>query len=248
VNARFHAPQARSTGEEIVLSDEEARHLTRVLRLGAGDAVRVFDGSGHEFAARVTSVVRDTVRVRLEEACPAAREASVAITLAQAVLKGDRMDDVVRDAVMTGVAAMQPIVTTRTEVSMAALARGGRRARWERVAISSAKQCGRAVVPPVREPMDFDAFVSGLAATAAHVPIMLVEPSAGGDVVSLSALSPTAPAAATVLVGPEGGWTGDEIAAAAPVCKLLSLGGRTIRADAMALVAVAALFSRWGEY
>jgi len=248
VNARFHAPDARSAGEEIALPGEEARHLTRVLRLGVGDAVRVFDGRGHEFAASVTSVARDAVRVRLEEACPAAREATVAITLAQAVLKGDRMDDVVRDAVMMGVAAIQPIVTTRTEVSIAALARGRRRERWERVAIASAKQCGRAVVPPVHEPVTFDALVSRLAATEAVVPIMLVEPSAGGEVVSLSALSPTPPTAATALVGPEGGWTEEEIAAAAPVCRLVSLGGRTLRADAMALVAIAALFSRWGEY
>jgi 16S rRNA (uracil1498-N3)-methyltransferase len=248
VNARFHAPDARVPGEELELPADEARHLTRVLRLGVGALVRVFDGSGHEFTARVTRVERDAVRVRLEEACPAAREASVAITLAQAVLKGDRMDDVVRDAVMMGVAAVQPIVTTRAEVSLVALARGGRRVRWERVAISSAKQCGRAVVPPVHEPVDFDAFLSALAATAADVPIMLVEPSAAGEVVSLSALSPTPPAAATVLVGPEGGWTEEEMASAASACRLVSLGGRTIRADAMAIVAMAALFSRWGEY
>jgi 16S rRNA (uracil1498-N3)-methyltransferase len=248
VNVRFHVPGARATGEEIALPDEEARHLTRVLRLGVGAGVRVFDGQGHEFVARVTSVERDAARVRLEEACPAAQEASVAITLAQAVLKGDGMDDVVRDAVMMGVAAIQPIVTTRTEVSMAALARAHRRERWERVGVASAKQCGRAVVPPVHEPVTFDAFVSGLAARESNAPIMLVEPSAAGAVVTLSGLPSTPPQDATVLVGPEGGWTGAEIAAAAPACRLVTLGGRTLRADAMALVALAALFSRWGEY
>ena len=248
MNARFHAPDARAPGEEIALPAEEGRHLTRVLRLDVGDDVRVFDGRGHEFAARVTQVERDSVRVRLEEACQAAREASVAVSLAQAVLKGDRMDDVVRDAVMMGVAAIQPIVTTRTEVSLATLARGARRERWERVAIASAKQCGRAMVPPVREPVALDAFLSSLAAARDGLVLMLVEPSAGEAAVPLSSLEPEPPREATLLVGPEGGWTAEEIAAVAPVCRLVSLGGRTLRADTMALVAMAALFSRWGEY
>jgi 16S rRNA (uracil1498-N3)-methyltransferase len=77
---------------------------------------------------------------------------------------------------------------------------------------------------------------------------MLVARSAPGEVVGVSALTPTPPAAATVLVGPEGGWTEEEMASAASACRLVSLGGRTIRADAMAIVAMAALFSRWGEY
>jgi len=248
VNARFHAPDARAAGEEIALPEEEARHLARVLRLGAGTVVRVFDGRGHEFTALVTSAERDAVRVRLGEPCAAAPEAHVSITLVQAVLKGDGMEDVVRDAVMLGVAAIQPIVTTRTEVSMATLARGHRRERWERVAVASAKQCGRAVVPDVHEPESLEDFLSRRTATAGEPSLMLVEPSAGGAVVSLSGLPESPPPAATLIVGPEGGWTEDEIAAAARACTLLSLGGRTIRANAMGLVALAALFARWGEY
>jgi len=248
VNARFHAPDARAAGEEIALPEEEARHLARVLRLGAGNVVRVFDGRGHEFAALVTSVERDAVRVRLGEPCAAAPEAHVPIALVQAVLKGDGMEDVVRDAVMMGVAAIQPIVTTRTEVSMETLSRGRRRERWERVAIASAKQCGRAVVPDVHEPASFEDVISRLASTAAEPRLMLVEPSAGGAVVSLAELSARAPASATCIVGPEGGWTEQEVEAAVRSCTPLSLGGRTIRADAMAIVAIAALFARWGEY
>ena len=88
-----------------------------------------------------------------------ARNRASPLTLAQAVLKGDKMDDVVRDAVMMGVAAIQPIVTARSEVTRAALERGHRRERWQRVAVSSAKQCGRAVVPAVLEPVAFSTTV-----------------------------------------------------------------------------------------
>ena len=78
------------------------------------------------------------------------------LTLVASVLKGDKMDDVVRDAVMLGVAAIQPVVSERSETSMAAMARSGRVARWQRIAVSSAKQCGRAVVPPIHPAMPLE--------------------------------------------------------------------------------------------
>jgi 16S rRNA (uracil1498-N3)-methyltransferase len=173
----------------------------------------------------------------------------MAITLAHAVLKGDKMDDVVRDAVMIGAAAIQPIVTTRTEVALSALARGGRRDRWSRVAVSSAKQCGRAVVPPVGEAISFDALVDALRQLSLPQPaLMLVEPSVESEVLSLADLEPASPREATVVIGPEGGWTPREIEQASSVCRLVRLGGRTLRADAMAIVAMTALFAKWGEF
>ena len=77
---------------------------------------------------------------------------------------------------------------------------------------------------------------------------MLVEPGASPDALALGDLDMPVPSEASVLVGPEGGWTADEIAAAAGPCRLVTLGGRTLRADAMATVAVAALFAKWGVY
>ncbi len=117
MNARFHAPDAKTPGEVVPLPDDEAEHLTRVLRLKPGDAVRVFNGRGGEFDAVVEQAGKNGVLVRVGNAQRPAPEARVAITLAQAVLKGDKMDDVVRDAVMLGVAAIQPIVTEHAEVT-----------------------------------------------------------------------------------------------------------------------------------
>jgi 16S rRNA (uracil1498-N3)-methyltransferase len=249
VNARFYAPDVQATGDVAALPDEEAQHLTQVLRLKAGDAVRVFNGRGGEFEAVVDSAGRQGVAVHVGAAREAAREPLVALTLAQAVLKGNKMDDVVRDAVMIGVAAIQPIITVRTEVTRAALGRGGRTERWQRVAVSSAKQCGRAVVPAIREPLSFEILVQAIA--AARLPgraLMLVEPTASAQALALRDLDLTPPREATLVIGPEGGWTADEIHAAAGACRLLTLGGRIIRADAMGPIAIAALFARWGEY
>jgi 16S rRNA (uracil1498-N3)-methyltransferase len=252
IQPRFHAPAARAAGDVVALPDDEAQHLTRVLRLSPGDAVRVFDGRGHEFDALVQDPVasgfsRKEVVVRLTAARAAAPEPGVALMLAQAVLKGDKMDDVVRDAVMLGVTAIQPIVTARTEVSLASLARGRKHERWQRIAVSSAKQCGRAVVPTVAEPLAFDELLERVRTLAVPPALMCVEPVAAGEATAaLSELDPQPPHEATLLVGPEGGWAPSELEAA-DVCRKLTLGGRTIRADAMPVVAIAALFARWGE-
>ena len=238
---RFFAPSASAPGDLVTLPDDEAEHLTRVLRLAPGDRVRVFDGRGAEFESVVEAADKSGVRVRIGAPIASAPEARVAVTLAQAVLKGDKMDAVVRDAVMIGVAEIQPIVSARTESSTAALERGRRRERWERIAVSSAKQCGRAVVPPILEP-------KRLEDVALPSPVfVLVEPGAASGL-SLGESEMPAAGRASVLIGPEGGWTSEELDHAATIGRLLTLGGRTLRADAMALVALAALFARWREY
>ena len=249
MNARFYAPTAGAPDEIVELPEEEVQHLTRVLRLKPGDAVRVFNGRGDEFDGVVEEISKAVVRIKLGAPRGAAQEAGVSITLAQAVLKGDRMDDVVRDAVMMGVAAIQPVITTRAEVSRAALERGHRRDRWERIAISSAKQSGRAVVPVVLPPCDFGELTPALTAMRLPNPaLMLVEPGASPDVVALSEMDAAVPKEATILVGPEGGWTPDEIERGSDACRLVTLGGRTLRADAMAIVALAALYAKWKEF
>jgi 16S rRNA (uracil1498-N3)-methyltransferase len=249
VTARFYSPLVNAPGDLVTLPEDEGQHLTRVLRMGAGDLVRVFNGRGGEFESVVEALAKDGVRVRVGEPRASAPEPRLAITLAQAVLKGDKMDDVVRDAVMIGATSIQPIVTSRIEVNTEALERGHRRERWERVAVSSAKQCGRAVVPHVLEPVSLESLTQTLLGSWLAGPsLMLVEPGASKTAVALGELDVEPPKAATVVVGPEGGWTPEEIEAAQTVCRLVTLGGRTLRADAMALVALAALYARWGEF
>ena len=249
MHARFYAPQAHATGDVVALPDDEAEHLTRVLRLSRGDQVVVFNGRGQAFEATVQRAGKGTAELLLGPACEAASEPRVAITLVQAVLKGDKMDDVVRDAVMIGVAAIQPVITTRSEVTHVSITRGKRRERWERIAVSSAKQCGRAVVPPILEPEPFDSIVALAEERQLPDPVlMLVEPQADANAVSLGELAGERPRDASLLIGPEGGWTAAEIATGVERWHLVTLGSRTIRGDAMALVSVAALFAKWNEY
>lgn len=241
---RFYVPDFPSGGE-VQLPEDEAQHLARVLRLSSGDTVAVFDGKGHEALAQVASIAGRRVRVSILEARSPASEAAVAITLAQALLKSDKMDRVIRDAVMLGVASIQPFVSRRTDVPKAALKTGARQDRWDRTVISSVKQCGRAVVPPVLEAVEFQAL---LAATSRRVRLMFVEPGAGDDVADMSSLEGRQPSEATVLIGPEGGWDPQEIKdAAAGGVTLVTFGSRVLRADAAGAIAVAVLRYLWRD-
>lgn len=243
---RFFAPALDAGDESVTLPRDEAEHLTRVLRLSAGDIVAVFDGRGHEFLARITSAARRDARLQLVSRLEAAAEPAVSITLVPAVLKTDKMDDLVRDAVMLGVSAVQPIVTARAETTVAAIVRGARVDRWRRIALASVKQCGRAVLPEIRTPLTFE---NWLADPRPDLTVMLVEPSAAADGETLSQLRgrPT-PSEAAVLVGPEGGWTEAEWRAAADRgIQLVTLGRRTLRADAVPIAALSVLQFLWGD-
>ena len=240
---RFLADSIDVASSTARLSADEARHLSQVLRLDSGDEIAVFDGAGREFLARVDEVDRNGATLRLLEPIEPAAEPAVRLTLAQAYLKGEKMDDVVRDATMMGVSVIAPLITEHT------VRHPRTHDRWKKIAVSSAKQCGRAVVPTILEPQPFDALPEAIAAMRLPGPaLMLVEPAASAESLSLGDLDQAPPREVTLVIGPEGGWTTEEIEAAAGPCRLLTLGGRTIRADAMATVAIAALFARWGEY
>jgi 16S rRNA (uracil1498-N3)-methyltransferase len=249
VNARFYAPDAHESGDVVALPADEAEHITRVLRLKTGDALRVFNGRGREFHATVAQADKRGVCVRLASLARPAPEPRVAMTLAQSVLKGDKMDDVVRDATMMGAAEIQPIITARTEVTRASVVRGRRRQRWERIAISSAKQCGRATVPRILDAIEFEELIDALGRMLLPLPgLMLVEPSASAETTPASELDLSPQRGATVLIGPEGGWTPAEIDRGASVCRLITVGPRTLRADVMCVVALSAFFTMWREF
>ncbi|HUR32256.1 MAG TPA: 16S rRNA (uracil(1498)-N(3))-methyltransferase [Vicinamibacterales bacterium] len=240
---RFFAPALDPGDDTVDLPRDEAEHLTRVLRLGIGDTVSVFNGRGHEFLARIVSAARRDARVQLLSRVEPAPESAIPFTLVQAVLKGDKMDDVVRDATMLGVSAVQPVITRRTESTVAAVLRGARVERWQRIALASVKQCRRAVLPEMLTPLTFDTWLDE---PPGDLRLMFVEPGLAGAR-PLTALRETAaPLSAALVVGPEGGWDPAECSAAsARGLQLVSLGGRTLRADAVPVAALSVLQFLW---
>jgi len=241
---RFFVAELDARSGRATLSREESHHLRHVMRLAPGADVRVFDGRGGEWQARVAAIDRDGVSVDLGAPVAAAAESASRIVVAQAVLKGDRMDAIVRDATMMGAAAVQPMRTSHTAVPARSLG-GSTAERWRRIAIASAKQCGRAVVPEVRPVAAFADVVSG---TDVGARILLTEPRAEALATArVDTLREVARASgAIVAIGPEGGWSVDEIATAVDAgFTCWSLGSLTLRADAMAVAALAVLRYAW---
>ena len=239
---RFYAPDLDPESGSARLSPDEAHHLTRVLRLVAGDMVTVFDGRGIEWRARIARASRETATLILVDPVTA-RVPAVAITLAQAIIKGEGMEEVVRDSTMIGVAAIQPVISDRTTVKRRALAPAYE--RWRRIALSSAKQCGTAWLPEIFEPVEFKEWLPSSLQPHSY---LLIEPGAvQNPATSVRQLAMAgAPASALLLVGPEGGWTESERDAAVGAGAIpLSLGPLTLRANAVALAAGAALISVW---
>lgn len=240
---RFFIPSLDPGDEAAVLPKEEAEHATRVLRLGAGDAIAVFDGRGNEFLAEIVAAPgKRDVRVRLQSRIEPPPEPAVPLTLVQAILKGDKMDDVVRDAVMLGVAAVQPVVTARSETTVAAAR--SRIDRWRRVSLASTKQSRRATLPDIHTPLTLDTYLDE---PVPALRLMLVEPGGAFETESLSKLrNDRPPADAAVLIGPEGGWTEAECTVARlKGCRLMTLGARTLRADAVPVAVVSILQFLW---
>jgi 16S rRNA (uracil1498-N3)-methyltransferase len=241
--ARFYVPDLDPARGVAHLPADEAHHLVKVLRLETGAIVGVFDGRGCEWRARVVTADRNGVEVSLLE--PVSMRAPVTdLTLVQAVLKGQAMDDVIRDCTMVGVTAIQPVLTARTTVKTSAMQAA--RDRWRRVALASAKQCGAARLPQIDDVVSFGDWIDGSPVQPAFI---LVEPSVGAAALTMRRVaSQPVPARATLVVGPEGGWTEEERDRAVSCgCSPLSLGPLILRADAVPLAAAAALLAIWGE-
>jgi 16S rRNA (uracil1498-N3)-methyltransferase len=241
---RFFVPGLDAALRIIALPHEEAHHVRHVLRLGAGAGIAVFDGRGGEWAGRIISAdKRAGVTVELAGRITPAAEPPVRVTLGIGLLKGDQMDAVIRDATMLGVAEIAPVESERVTVPSRGRHSAAAAARWQRVAVASAKQCGRAVVPAITpvEPL-----AALLARSTAERRLMCVEPAhAGARPVALEALA--RPSTALALVGPEGGWSAEEIASAVRRdVGLVHLGPRTLRAETAPTVLLSALWTRWG--
>lgn len=243
---RFFAPGLERAGTSIVLDADESHHLSHVMRIAAGASVEVFNGRGLTRRGTVSIVAKRAVTIEPVQEAVEPRDGGVALTLAMAWLRADHMDAVVRDATMLGIRALQPLMTDRTTARIPRRDAPDIEARWTRLAIGSLKQCGGDWLPEWRPSMTLREWLER--EPRDHIRLLLVEPDAeSADVVrDVDAHALRAQAGATLVVGPEGGWTRDEVRlATAHGCLPWSLGPRVLRADAVPIAAVSALRYAW---
>lgn len=245
---RFYAPRIAfaADSDTITLSADEARHARDVLRLGRGDEVFVFDGEGREYRCNITDIASRSMTLTVaEEAQPAKPESPLNLTLAVALLKGEKFDLVVQKATELGVTTLVPLINTRADVRIREPQDAARKVeRWQRIALESAKQCGRARLMQVNPPANLDEIFRAI--TGVHMKLMFTERDGG----SLDlAFATTADLKSVVaMVGSEGGWTDEEITQAREYgWELVTLGGRILRAETAAIAAVTLLQHRFGD-
>lgn len=232
MSERFYTESPIDT-DRATLADAEAHHLLHVMRLKVGDPVTVFDGGGAEFDARVALLGRRHVELEVTARREVDREAPAPLRLAVALPKGDRQKWLVEKLTELGVTSLTPLATER---SVAAPTPGGLD-KLRRVVVEASKQCGRNRLMRIDEPLGWDAFL-GASSDGAAGGKLIAHPGGGG---------PTSRGAGPVLVavGPEGGFTDDEVAAAERAgFTRLGLGAAILRVETAA-VAAATLAGAW---
>lgn len=247
---RFYAPPSAFTPgfDGVILASDEARHLRDVLRLKPGDEVYVFDGAGKEFRCRVEESRHDTAQLKvISEVEPARPESPLLLTLAVALLKGEKFDLVVQKATELGVARVVPVVTKHADIRLRDESDGAKRvARWQRIALEAAKQSGRAIVPEVTSPIVFESLIQQR--SEAPVQGLMFSERDGEPILEARKDLPANPSWLTALIGSEGGWADEEIAAAREAgWQIVTLGGRTLRAETAAITVAALLQHLFGD-
>ena len=233
-------PQSPANGQTFDVSEEIARHF-QVLRLGANDAVSLFDGRGGEWTAVIIGTGKRGASLRLGAFDPVERESPLKITLVQALATSDKMDFIVQKAVELGVNAIQPVASERATLKLDGERLQKRTARWQAIAQAACEQCGRNRVPIVADPVTLEAWLK----MPAEGPRLMLHPHAQPSLIELVGVN----LPIHILVGPEGGFSDKEIVLAeshevVPV----RLGPRVLRAETAGLAAVAAIAAVHGDW
>jgi 16S rRNA (uracil1498-N3)-methyltransferase len=220
------------TTPEVTVRGEEFHHSVRVVRVRAGEEVELFDRAGNAVKGIVDRLDREHAVILTGEPLPS-RESPLAITLAMAVIQLEKFELVLQKATELGVRSFVPLVTDRVELRPERYA--NKRERWERIIFEAVKQSGRTAVPRIEEPRDFANVLRD-----AGTKILFdadAEPSTFDERNAI-----------TILIGPEGGWSEEELRFARDAgCLFQRLGPRRLRAETAAIAATAVIASRCGD-
>jgi 16S rRNA (uracil1498-N3)-methyltransferase len=244
---RIYLPVPVFLNNRISITDEKAHYLASVLRCGKGDSLIIFDGKGNCFRTTIIMADKREVVAEVAEKVPCNLESDLNITLVQGLLKGEKMDMVVQKTTELGVKEILPVITGRSQ-----LRDTKKIARWKKIAEEASRQSGRSMVPVVHETVDFRSFIQMIgrnrdAGTRGHGEVKgiifyeengLTVRDAINKIYSSQSL-PFTESPIHLLVGPEGGFTKEEITLAKEKGLIVaSLGKRILRAETAAISAV----------
>lgn len=237
---RIYHPEPVTAGSQIALCDDAANHVGRVLRMGAGQAIELFDGSNQVFEAEIIQADKKSVRVNVLSASTDNRESPLHIHLGQVMSRGEKMEFTIQKSIELGVSLITPLFSERCGVKLDAERLNKKLQQWQKIAIAACEQSGRNVVPEIRPAMDLEQWCaeeeSGLK--------LNLHPRASASINTL----PLPVERVRLLIGPEGGLSADEIAMTARYAFTdILLGPRVLRTETTALTAITALQVRFGD-
>jgi 16S rRNA (uracil1498-N3)-methyltransferase len=239
---RVHVAQPLQSGHDVLLPEQAGEHIARVLRLERGHPLILFNGDGCEYDATLASLARRAVSAEVVAVRTVDRESPLPLTLAQGIARGEKMDWILQKATELGIARIVPIVTERTEVKLDEERAERRMLHWTQVIAGACEQSGRARLPLLDPPQRLDRWLGGLAADASLRLALLPD----GDVVARAL--PTMTHGATLCVGPEGGFSENDVTMLRQSGFLgLRLGPRILRTETVGIAALAALQALQGD-
>jgi 16S rRNA (uracil1498-N3)-methyltransferase len=241
---RFYVPNPHIQDGLLKIEGDEVKHIRKVLRLKAGDEILVFDGSGKEFEGAIVEERRSSVMVKVRGIFSSKGDSSLEVTLAQSLLKGEKMDYLIQKATELGVNEIIPFFSARSVPVLEKSRRPNRHHRWEKIAVEASKQCGRGVVPKIESLQDYSSMLR--AAPTDHLRLILWE----GDGLKLKEVLERSGEKTKIffVIGPEGGFSPDEVDKAKRAGFVaVTLGKRILRAETASLCLLSILQYEWGD-
>jgi 16S rRNA (uracil1498-N3)-methyltransferase len=235
---RLFTPQQLPDNQPIALDPQAAHHLASVLRARVGDRVTLFNGDGWDVDGEVTAIERRAVTVLLGKRSPVDQRSPVASHIGLCLSKGERFDWAIQKATELGVHRITPLFSERTEVRLKGDRLSKKTTHWQGIVRSACEQCQRGHIPEVTAPMDLEAWVGSV---DADLKLVLHHHQPAG-------LPEQPPTSVALLIGPEGGLTDAEVAAAEEQgFSRWCIGPRVLRTETAPLVALTAIGARWGD-
>jgi 16S rRNA (uracil1498-N3)-methyltransferase len=239
---RHYVDAALAEGAIVALPEDAVAHLVRVLRLGLGDPVTLFNGDGFDYAAKISSVSKKAAEVQVLTQCRVENESGLHLTLAQGIARGEKMDLILQKATELGVIRIAPVITERTEVRLDNERATKRMLHWRGVVVAACEQSGRARVPEVMEPQALANFASDPTPGLRFILDPLAEKGIADAGIE-------AGQRVTLLIGPEGGLSErDRLVLRAAGYQGLRLGPRILRTETAGLAALAAINALFGDW
>ncbi len=236
---RFYIKKIPRDSLFILLKGNEHHHLSRVARIKPGESVWLFDKDGSDYLARVEEIRKESTRLSILKKRQN-KQGKNPITLALSLIKTKNMEIVLQKATELGMNAFIPIISSRSIVRIDDKT-DKKMERWRRIALESAKQCGRSFVPKIHIPTDLDAFIK-----QSREDKRLYFSEKGGKQLRDILICPKPPSSVVLLIGPEGGWTDkEEQDIVDHEFEAVSLGPLTLRSETAAIVSLALVSHFW---